>query len=441
MTSTAVVGGGIAGLVAARSAAIRGDDVTLVESSGGLGGRVSSVEVGGVRVDVGAESYASRGTQVSQLVAALGLVEVDPVEGGAWLQLADRAVPLPGMSVLGIPGSPLATDVRAVIGARAAWRAWADRVIPELHVGRETDLDRLVRRRMGDSVLEKLVRPVVDGVYGLDPADADAEALIPGINGALTATGSLSSAVLSLRGGAQAGAAVRGIRGGVHLLADALVDDLRARGVRLLKRTTVDGVRPDGDDWRVSGPAFDERFRHVVIATPGDAARDLLEASVGREIVEGWPDGRDSTVVVLVIDDDRLDDSPRGTGVLVADRVDGAATALTHSSAKWPWLREALPRGRHVLRLSYKDRVAIDVRRAVSDASRLSGVDLRPQDVVGHASRSWRQDVSRAYRGVSGRIDRLRLAVDELDGLSVVGAWVAGTGLAAVVRDAQRPPT
>lgn len=437
MTRTVVVGGGVAGLVAARAAAIRGDDVVLLEASAQLGGRVTSVDVGGVRVDVGAESFASRGAQVSQLVGALGLVQVDPAPGGAWLQLSDRSVPLPGASVLGIPGSPLATDVRAAIGSRASWRAWADRVIPELHVGRETDLDRLVRRRMGSAVLEKLVRPVVEGVYGVDPADADAEALIPGINRALTTTGSLSAAVLSLRAGAPAGAAVKGIRGGMHLMTDALVADLKARGVRIELSSPVSSISREGDHWRVAGPGVEELTERLFIATPAESARSLLRAVLDPALVDEWPSGRESTVVVLLVDDARLRDDPRGTGVLVADRSPGRASALTHSSAKWAWLRESLPEGHEVLRLTYQGRTSFDGATAVSDASRLLGLDLSVADLVAMESRSWAQDASRAARGVVGRIDAVNAAVADQPGLAVGGAWVAGTGLAAVVRNAQ----
>ena len=435
--TTVVIGGGVAGLVAARAAAIRGDQVVLLEGSAELGGRVSSVDVGGLRIDAGAESFASRGTQVSQLVGALGLTQVDPAPGGAWLQLADRSVPLPAASVLGIPGSPLAEDVRAAIGPRASWRAWADRVIPELHVGRETDLDRLVRRRMGAAVLEKLVRPVVEGVYGVDPADADAEALIPGINRALTTTGSLSSAVLSLRAGAPAGAAIKGIRGGMHLLADALVADLRARGVRIELSAEVAHAAHDGEGWRVSGTGVEEHADRLFIATPGAPARSLLRSVVDPTLVDEWPSGRESTVVVMLLDDARLGSDPRGTGVLVAERQDGRATALTHSSAKWPWLRELLPEGREVVRLTYQGRVAVGSRTALDDASRLLGVDLADGSLIAMESRSWSQDVSRAARGVSARIDAVTAAVGAETGLAVGGAWVAGTGLAAVVRNAQ----
>ena len=49
-----VVGGGVAGLVAARGLAATGRAVLLLEGSPGLGGKLRSAEVAGLTVDVGA---------------------------------------------------------------------------------------------------------------------------------------------------------------------------------------------------------------------------------------------------------------------------------------------------------------------------------------------------------------------------------------------------
>ena len=91
-----VIGGGVAGLVAARRLAIHGAEVVLLEASDRLGGRVAAVTLGGLTVDVGAESFAVRGGTVRSLVDELGLgADVREPAGSAWVALADRTVPLP----------------------------------------------------------------------------------------------------------------------------------------------------------------------------------------------------------------------------------------------------------------------------------------------------------------------------------------------------------
>ncbi len=442
-----VVGGGIAGLVAARTAAARGQSVTVIEADAVLGGSVRAVDLAGVPIDIGAESVATKGAGALELIAALGLETTPPRRGGAWLQTAQGAVPLPAAGVLGIPSVPLADDVRAAIGTRAAIRAYLDTVRPELRVGKQETLGSLVARRMGRRVLDVLVRPVVEGVYGVDPEDADADALAPGLTTALARAGSLAGAVATLRSNAPAGAAVAGIVGGVHRLVSALETELRRSGVRILTDTGVTAMQRVGGGWRLTTSRAEngtggtaEGFvdgEHVVVATGGAAARGLLAPHLPSGLVEGWPSGRASTVVALAVDEPRLDAAPRGTGVLVAEPAPGTASALTHSTAKWPWLAESLPSGRHIVRLTYRGRVPdVTASRAVADASLIFGFPLDPESIVGTAQQVWEQDAPRALSGVDERIPLIRAAVTEVPELTVTGAWLSGTGLAAVIADA-----
>lgn len=444
-----VVGGGVAGLVAARAAAARGERVTLIEADDVLGGSVRAADLAGVPIDIGAESVATKGADALRLISDLGLRTTPPRRGGAWLQTAQGAVPLPAAGVLGIPSVPLANDVRAAIGTRAAIRAYLDTVRPELRVGKRETLGSLVERRMGRRVLDVLVRPVVEGVYGVDPEDADADALAPGLTTALARAGSLAGAVATLRSNAPAGAAVAGIVGGVHLLVSALADGLRDAGVEILTGARVDSAERVGGGWRltVSRPVPDDGVVEgptvvdgelLVVATGGAAARRLLAPHLPSGMLDGWPAERASTVVALAVDDARLDAAPRGTGVLVAEPEPGAASALTHSTAKWPWLAETLPSGRHIVRLTYRGAVTLaTAAQPVADASRIFGFALDPQSVAGFAQHVWVQDAPRALTGVDERIPLVRAAVREGPELAVTGSWLSGTGLAAVIADAE----
>ena len=108
-------------------------------------------------------------------------------------------------------------------------------------------LGDLVRRRMGPRVLDSLVAPVVLGIHSRHPDELEVDRVAPGLRKAIARTGSLSRAVLSLRAAAPAGSAVAGIDGGIHRIVDALVADLRQRGVSV--RTGVPGGRRL-DRWR-----------------------------------------------------------------------------------------------------------------------------------------------------------------------------------------------
>lgn len=434
-----VIGGGVAGLVAARRLALSGADVVLLEAGKRIGGRVASALVGGVRVDTGAESFAVRGGAVRSLIDELGLDgDVRDPQGSAWVALADRTVPLPAGGVLGIPSSPLATDVRRVVDAGGSLRAYADRLLPVLQVGRFERLGPLVRTRMGQRVLERLVAPVVQNVYGADPEKVPVEAVAPGLNAAITQTGSLSGAVLRLRTAAPPGAAAQGVVGGLHRVVDALVDAVRTLGVDIRLGSPALGVHPApfGGPITVTTARADLTASRVVIAVEGAAAVDLLADAAPALAALPRPAPALSRAVLLAVDDRRLDDAPRGTGVLRAEAREGVqAGAITHLTAKWPWLAAEAGAGRHLLRLAYRGEEPVPEGTVLADAQALLGIEgLRLLDRVDAV---WR-DTAPPLAPETLAIRRALTATTLTDGLTVAGSWVAGTGLAAVVAGAER---
>ncbi|HEX4444326.1 MAG TPA: FAD-dependent oxidoreductase [Galbitalea sp.] len=398
-----IVGGGIGGMVLARRLVLGGKRVLLAEASDRLGGTVARHTVGGIDLDAGAESFATRSGTVAALAKALQLGDeiVEPNPEGAWLQPASGpAFRLPENSLLGIPGSPMASDVTAIIGRPAALRAYAETLIPSFVGAKAQTLGELVRRRMGSAVLEQLVRPVARGVHSADADELPLDQVAPGLRSAVVRTGSLARAVLDLRAtSARAGSAVAGIRGGVYRLAEQLASDLERFGVDVRLGVAATDVLADSLQ-------LDGRTEHglVVVAAPGV----LGDSGPGTRVI----------LATLVVDQRLLDAAPRGTGVLVAPGARGiAAKALTHSTAKWDWLAERTG-GRHVLRLSYEsdDENLVDLAR--TDAEALLGVPIPRSALLDFARVSW-------YRPAR--------VTTTPDGIPMAGESIAGTGLASVI--------
>lgn len=437
MTDVVVVGGGIAGLVTARDFAKGGADVVLVESSGELGGMIRRHTVGGIDLDMAADSFATRTDAVGRLAIELGLGNdvVAPDPRGAWLMTRDgRTSPIPATGLLGIPSTPMAADVLAVVGQKGGLRAQMDSLLPAPVGAKASSLGELVRRRMGERVLDDLVVPIAGGVHSTHPDQLDPDRVAPGLRAALLREGSLARAVLSLRARAAAGTPVQGIRGGTVRLVDELVADMATYGVDVRLHTRATRIEA-----------------HAVEIVGADGTTERLPAqhtlsSVADPERTAAPDRTGIQLVTLVVDQPELDAAPRGTGMLVhPDAQAVSAKALTHATVKWPWLADVAD-GRHVLRLSYATTVTdaagvatslpVDPTdpvgsRALQDASTLLGVPITADRVTGAARVGWYgPDLTAAGlaegvvgigeastgRGLAGIIAAARKAADEILG-------------------------
>ncbi|MBT2249871.1 protoporphyrinogen oxidase [Arthrobacter sp. BHU FT2] len=451
-----VVGGGISGLLSARELATAGYQVTVLEEGSAWGGCVGSHTVAGLTLDSGAESFATRSDAVASLAAGLGLGGsiVAPRPGGAWVQLPEGARELPKTGVLGIPANPWDPEVRRSLGLAGALRATLDRFLPAA-VGTSADVtsvSALVRARMGRRVLQRLVAPVVGGVHSADPGLLDVDMVAPGLRAGVRREGSLAAAVAAQRRGragapAKAGSAVAGLSGGMHTLVEALVADLAGKGVDLRSNTRAETAARTSAGWHVTagGQGYDAAL--LVVATDGPAAVDLLAPSVPGIAGKKPEVGPDIRLVTLVVDNLELDGRPRGTGVLVAPQTPGIqAKALTHATGKWDWLGNAAGPGRHVLRLSYGradgerrgPEPATDdelLAAALADASALLQVPLDRSQVADWDVVRWHGSLPFAAVGHRARVAAIRQACVAEGALAVVGGWVAGNGLAAVVSD------
>ncbi len=376
----------MAGLVLARRLALAGRRVTILEASSRLGGQLAPQQIAGVELDAAAESFATRGGGVAALLAELGLDAdvVSPEPGTAWVQRTrGGAVPLPAAGLLGIPGDLRAADVERAVGRRGVLRARLDGLLPASVGAGASTVGDLVAARMGRAVLDTLVAPVARGVYSRDARDLPLDVAAPGLLAALTEHGSLAAAVRALRVSAPAGSLVAGLRGGMFRLAEALAADCARLGVEVETGVRVDELPPG-----------------AVLAAP--RAGDVP--------------AREVTLVTLVLEAPELDGAPRGSGLLVAPGAPVAARALTHLTAKWVWIADALP-GRHALRLSYDAPPTAPIATALADAAVMFGVRL--PEPVDATVLTWSR------------------AAPDTAGPNQVGESASGVGLASVIPHAE----
>lgn len=444
-----VVGGGAAGLTVAFELTRQGRTPILLEAGPAVGGAVSAHSLAGLLLDAGAESFATARPSVPELLADLGLSAAIclPRPGPAWVRHEVGQAPLPAGGWLGIPTDPAADDVRRIIGDDGVAAARPDLTTPMTPVTAGETLGTLVRRRMGEKVLRRLVEPVVGGVHSVDPDLLEVATIAPSLPERLNRLGSLAAAAAELRGAAgPAGSAVAGLTGGMNTLTSALATAVRSSG-RIVTDSPARAIERDGADWLVRTDEHLYRSTDLVLALPAPTAAHLLSRHTGTPVWQPVTTRRTAVrLITLVVDQPLLDDAPRGSGMLVSSHTTGvSAKAITHATAKWPWLAAAAGPGRHVLRLSYGRARPADAElpadltaTALADATDLLGVPVGRAQLVSTDEVVWESVQPLAGPGYATAIAGINARVDELPGLQLAGAWLAGTGLAAVVDQARR---
>ncbi len=448
---TVVVGGGVAGLVAARALAAAGDRVLLLEGSPVLGGKLRLAEVAGVTVDVGAEAMLNRRPEGVDLARGLGLPVTHPAVLGSRILARGALRPLP-RSLMGVPldiDDLAASGVLSESGLARA-RAEAD-LAAEDGLGGDLTIGDLVDRRFGPEVTDRLVEPLLGGVYAGSARSISARAALPQLV-AMAGRGS----VLSQAGDVVASydaPVFAGIEGGMGRLPGALVE---AGGFEVRTGATVRGLSRTVEGWAlVVGPTTGaERVAadRVVLAVPPAAAGRLLEEAApaaSREV--GGIETASLAVVTLAV---RAREAQalerRGSGFLVPPVEGRAIKAATFSFAKWDWVRAAGraagPDGEDLLLLRTSLGRAGDAARlrasdeelvAASRADLAELVGLRAVPVDAHVQR-WGGGLPQYAPGHLERVERVRAALAGRPGLAVCGAAYDGVGVPAVVASAQR---
>ena len=426
-----VVGAGIAGLSAAVELARAGVQVVVLEAADRVGGKVRLSEVGGLAVDEGADSMLRRVPWGTDLATVAGLPLTTPSRGGAFLWSRGGLRPLPTGTVMGVPADLAALARSEVLSAGGLARVPWDLVAPGPAVGDDVSVGDLVTRRLGREVVERLVDPLLGGVYAGRADLLSLHATLPALAAAAATRRSLLVAARSARGEPVPGPVFAGVTGGLGALPPAL-----ASGLDVRLGTTVRALERIPGGWRLTtgsaaAPAHVEADA-VVLAVPAAPAARLLAGHVPVEEL-GRVDYASVAIVTLVLDGP----SPgRGSGYLVP-AVEGRTTkAVTFTSRKWD------RPGPAVVRASVgRQGDEIDLQR--EDAELVAVVLAELGLAVGPLPRLLDSRVTRWGGGLPqyavGHLDvvaRLRAALPA--GVAVAGAAYDGVGVPAVAHSGQQ---
>lgn len=437
-----VVGAGIAGLVAARELAGQGLDVMVLEATDRPGGKIRRAEVGGLGVDVGAEAMLNRRPEGVRLASDLGLEVVHPT--GATSRVLSRGelrrIP---RSLLGVPSDIEEVEASGVLSEEGLFALRSERSAALPGPDEDVSVAELVGQRLGWEVVDRLVEPLLGGVYAGNSRAISVRAAAPQILAMAQRGALLPQAAALPRSDVPVFA---GLAGGMAGLVDALVEE-RAFEMRTGAEATLLGAEPGASGWRVTlADGAQASAPRVVLACPAAEAAPLLgPVAAGSAAEVAQIEAADVAVVTLVF---RAGDLPDGlgemSGFLVPPIEERAVKAATFSFAKWGWvgdldadlrvLRTSL--GRHgdtVVRDASDDELVADSLR---DLASIVGIEAPP--VATHVQRWW-GGLPQYRVGHAASVAAARAALPA--GLSLAGASYDGVGVPAVIASAIRAAT
>ena len=450
MKRAVVVGGGIAGLTAAYVLGEDPDrDVLLLEGSPRLGGKLRLAEVGGVTVDVGAEAMLNRRPEGVTLVRELGLPVVHPVATRSQLWTRDALRPLP-RSLMGVPLDVEELAASGVLSAAGLQRVRAEPSLPPTELdGDDISVGELVAHRLGDEVVDRLVEPLLGGVYAGHARELSARATTPQLVAMLDRGSLLEAAAAAVP--ASNIPVFAGVPGGLGELPRALV----ASG-RLAARTdaTVRELRRiDGGYELVVGSAHRPelvRADEVVLAVPASPAARLLGGLAPTAAAElAGIDYASTAVVTFAFRAEGFPLAEGSSGFLVPPVEGRRIKASTFSFAKWAWVRAngrgsfdgedvlvlRTSLGRHQEESSLQATDEELVAASLADLRDAIGLSTDPVDAQ---VQRWGGGLPQYAVGHLDRVARIREDVARLPGLAVCGAAYDGVGIPAVIASARR---
>ncbi|MGX5211920.1 protoporphyrinogen oxidase [Streptomyces violaceus] len=442
-----VIGAGIAGLAAAHRLLERGARVTVLEASDRVGGKLLPGEIAGARVDLGAESMLARRPEAVALAREVGLADrlQPPATATASIWTRGALRPMPKGHVMGVPGT--AAALSGLLSDEGVARIERDAELPRTEVGDDVAVGEYVAERLGREVVDRLVEPLLGGVYAGDAYRISMRSAVPQLFQAARSHTSLTEGVREIQAKAaaaqQTGPVFMGLQGGVGTLPLAVAESVRARGGEILTRTPVTELRrtPADGGWRVVSGVRVWHADAVVVAVPAPAAAGLLRTeSPGAAAELGGVEYASMALVTLAYR--RAEAAlPDGSGFLVPP-VDGRTIkASTFASRKWGWiadenpdllvLRTSVGRYAETEILDRDDTELVDVSR--HDLKAATGLDATP--VATRVTR-WDDGLPQYPVGHHARVARVREHIAALPGLAVCGAPYDGVGIPACIASA-----
>jgi oxygen-dependent protoporphyrinogen oxidase len=428
-----VVGGGIAGLAAARrlESTAQEAEIVLVERDGVLGGKLRTEHVDGFVVEAAPDSFLSRKERGVGLCEELGLrdelIGRRPEHHRTFVRRGDQLHPLPEGLTGMIPTSLEALETSELLSPKGKARFAAEVDVPVRQGSLDESIGAFVSRRFGREAYEVLVEPLMTGIYGGDGDRLSLQSTFPQLRVLELERGSLLRGLSAPPPGDLP--PFVSLRDGMGRLVDALRDSFERtqlitgrEAVGVSRDATFTVELDDGEAVVADG---------VVIATPAYATAELL-ADLDADLAAAHRGIPYASSVVVTLAFSRADVVPLdGYGYLVPRSAGRDVLACTWSSQKWQgrapddFVLLRVYAGRFLGRDLTEDSDAELVGLARHELEFL-GVEAAP---VFERVHRWPWAMPQYVLGHPERLARIDAALTAHPGLAVAGAAYGGVGI------------
>lgn len=441
-----VIGGGITGIAAtyylqkeAREKNLP-LDITLLEASHRLGGKIQTAVKDGFVIEKGPDSFVARKLSASRLVREAGLSDklVSNSHGKSYVLAGGSLHPMPGGSVMGIPtqiGPFVTSGLFSIFGKL---RASADFVLPRSTISGDQSLGVFFRRRLGDQVVENLIEPLLSGIYAGDIDQLSLMSTFPQFYHVEQKHRSLILGMKSVTPPKLKTEQMKKPRGMFLTVATGLQSIVEAIEEKLRPNTVYKGIHVKhlakvGNNYQLELSNGTIMIADtVVIATPHQGAAKILSDYRFADGLKEMPSTSVATVA-LAFPKSAIKKDINGTGFVVSRNSDYTITACTWTHKKWP---HTTPEGKVLLRC-YVGRPGEEaiveqsddeiVKIVLDDLNKTMNITKDPEFSI---VTRWRNAMPQYTVGHKERIETVKEGLaKELPGVFLAGSSYEGLGI------------
>ena len=456
----AIIGGGIAGLSAAFSlyeqAASAGLPVTctLIEAGGEWGGKIVTHRVGELTIEAGPDSFLSQKPWGLELCNKLGLsgrlINTNEHQKKTFVYSRGCLRELPEGLVVIVPTKLGPFLKSGLISWPGIARMALDLALPGRRSDGDESLASFFSRRLGREAFERVVEPLMAGIYAGDATQISLRATFPRFLDLEQKHGSLIRGMLASRPAAAQSNRTMFVtlQDGLGELTRALVAKLTSAGATFMMRQPVTAMRvrqtslnhPIGWTYDLTlGNGSVLSADAVVLATPAFVSSGLVRplSPIAAELLDAIPYASTATVS-LAYQTGALGAGISGFGFVVPRVERRDLLAATWTSLKWPHRAPAS----HTLVRCYLGGVGREAVLQENDTALIRRVRDELRSIAGVTGEPDYAEVNRWDRGMPqytlGHLDRLETiqrSLDRYPGLALAGAAYRGIGIPDCIRD------